>query len=69
MLKAGTWGKGDTVHIHNFYGIDEFIADAKQMNVRIGSHTTTETHLKGAVELSVADAEAHPEYMSEAGTL
>jgi len=68
MLKAGTWGK-DAVQIHNFYGIDEFTADAKQMNVRIGSHTATETHLKGAVELSVADAAAHPEYMSEAGAM
>ncbi|MCK5245546.1 hypothetical protein KAR02_01500, partial [Candidatus Bipolaricaulota bacterium] len=69
MLKAGTWGKDDAVQIHNFYGIDEFTADAKQMNVQIGSHTATETHLKGAVELSEADAKAHPEYMSEAGTL
>jgi len=69
MLKAGTWGKDDAVQIHNFYGIDEFTADAKQMNVRIGPHTATETHLKGAVELSEADAEAHPEYMSQAGTM
>ena len=69
MLKAGTWGKDDAVQIHNFYGIDDFAADAKRMNVRIGSHTATETHLKGAVELSEADAKAHPEYMSEAGTM
>ncbi|MFC2078468.1 tocopherol cyclase family protein [Candidatus Bipolaricaulota bacterium] len=69
MLKAGAWGKDVAVQIHNFYGIDEFAADVNQMNVRIGPHTATETHLKGAVELSTADAQAHPEYMSEAGIM
>jgi len=69
MLKAGAWGKDDAAQIHNFYGIDAFRADTKQMNVRIGPHTATETHLKGAVELSVADAAAHPEFMSEASTM
>ena len=69
MLKAGTWGQDSAAQIHNFYGIDEFEADPKWMNVRIGQHTATETHLRGAVELSAADAEAHPEYMSGAGTM
>jgi len=69
MLKAGAWGNDNAVQIHNFYGIAEFAADEKRMKVRIGQHTATETHLKGAVEVSAADAEAHPEYMSEAGTM
>lgn len=69
MLKAGAWGEGVAVQIHNFYGIDDFLADPKRMNVQIGPHSATETQLQGAVELSTADAEAHPEYMSGAGSM
>lgn len=68
MLKAGAWGP-EAVQIHNFYGIDDYESDAKQMNVRIGAHIATETHLRGAVEVSKSDAQLHPEYMSDAGTM
>ena len=69
MIKAGAWGKDMAVQINNFYGTAEFTADANHMNVRIGPHTATETHLKGAVAVSAADAAAHPEFMCEAGTM
>ena len=69
MLKAGAWGENMAVQIHNFYAISDFAADAREMNVRIGPHTATESHLKGAVELSATEAAEHPEYMSQPGSM
>lgn len=69
MLKVGSWGEEDAVQIHNFYGIQDFAAATERMDVRISSHVATETHLKGAVELSEQEAAQHPEYMSDAGSM
>jgi hypothetical protein len=69
MLKAGSWGKNGAVQLHNFYGIDDFSASTQEMNVKIGPHTATETHLKGSVSLSKEEAAAHPEFMSDAGEM
>ncbi|MBW4434901.1 MAG: hypothetical protein KME28_25105 [Pelatocladus maniniholoensis HA4357-MV3] len=49
MIMAGSWSKNDAVQIHNFYGIDDFAASVDKMDVRIGSHIATETHIKGSV--------------------
>jgi len=68
MLKAGSWGKNGTVQVHNFYGIDDFSASTRKMDVRIGPHTATETHIKGAVRLT-EEAAAHPEFMSDPGEM
>jgi tocopherol cyclase len=69
MLKAGSWGKNGAVQLHNFYGIQDFSASTREMDVKIGPHTATETHLKGAVRMSPEDAAAHPEFMSGAGEM
>lgn len=69
MLKAGCWVPGGAVQIHNFYGVHDFNASSETLDVRIGPHTASETHLKGAVELSQEQATAHPEYLSEHGSM
>lgn len=68
LIKAGAWGE-NALQIHNFYGISEFKADKKDMNVQIGPHTADNFHLKGEVSLSESDAASHPEMMSDAGTM
>ncbi|MDC7127178.1 MAG: tocopherol cyclase family protein [Spirochaetales bacterium] len=68
MIKAGKWGE-DKAQIHNFYAISDFSASKEIMDVKIGANTATEKHLEGAVSMSVEDAAAHPEYMSDAGDL
>lgn len=69
MLMAGSWGENGAVQIHNFYGIAEFSAVVDRMEVQIGTHVATEIYLKGAVQLSEQEAAAHPEYMSDAGSM
>ena len=69
MVKAGCWGKGVAAQIHNLYPISQFSADPEKMDVCIGEHHATETHLTGKVTLSADEARAHPEYMSDAGEM
>ena len=68
MIKAGAWGR-DKAQIHNFYGIDSYRASRTGMNVRIGGHYANESELRGSVSLSSSEADAHPEYMSDAGQM
>jgi len=69
MLKAGTWGPGKAVQIHNYYPIRDFVVQDEPLKVSIGSYFVTETHLEGHVKLTPEEASAHPEYMSEAGEM
>jgi hypothetical protein len=69
MLKAGTWHAGGSVQTHNFFGIDMFAAAADRLRVQIGPHVLTDTRLQGEVALTPTEAEAHPEYMSDAGQM
>ncbi len=70
MIKAGHWAKnGASLQLHNFYGIDDFSASRRTMDVRIGDCRASDTELKGAVSLTVQEAGAHPEYMSDAGSM
>jgi len=69
MIKAGCWGKGVAVQIHNLYPISQFSADLSKMDVQIGPHHACETHLVGSVSMSVDEAMAHPEFMSDAGEM
>jgi hypothetical protein len=68
MIKAGKWGK-DKAQIHNFWPADSFSAARKGMDLRIGPNSATETRLQGSVTLDVETAAAHPEYMSDPGTM
>lgn len=69
MLKAGTWGEDSSAQIHNFYPISQFSASRSAMDVSIGGNTATDTALAGSVQVTPAEAAAHPEYMSDAGEM
>jgi hypothetical protein len=69
MLKAGTWQPGNSVQIHNFYGVDAFSARSTPFRVQIGPHMLTESQLSGAVGLTPEESVAHPEYMSDSGEM
>jgi len=68
MIKAGKWGPGKA-QIHNFWGIDDFKASGNKMDVRIGENHAGESFLKGSASLEPEEAEKHPEYISDAGTM
>jgi hypothetical protein len=68
MVKAGTWGE-DGVEINNFYGAHQVVGSTEVEDLHIGPNYATETALFGSVSMSKADAAAHPEYMSDAGTM
>lgn len=68
MIKAGKWGEMKA-QINNFFGIAQFRADENRMNVQIGRHSASETSLKGSVELTEEEANLHPEYMSDSGSM
>ncbi|KXS17362.1 hypothetical protein M427DRAFT_144352 [Gonapodya prolifera JEL478] len=69
IVTAGTWGL-DAKKINNFYPVSQFSADVNVMNVKIGANNiANETYIAGSVSLSAADAAAHPEYFSDAGSI
>ncbi|MNB78611.1 hypothetical protein D3C75_253170 [compost metagenome] len=68
MVKAGYWGE-DARQIHNFYGINELKMDDKKLELTVGSCTLSETFMSGNVSLSEEDKAAHPEYMSDSGSM
>lgn len=68
LIKAGSWGSKKS-QIHNFYGISDVQADETKLFCIIGGNALTERRLKGSVSLSTKEASAHPEYMSDSGTM
>uniref|UniRef100_A0A383VCP8 AttH domain-containing protein n=1 Tax=Tetradesmus obliquus TaxID=3088 RepID=A0A383VCP8_TETOB len=68
-LAAGTWGEGK-VQLFNYYPLSAFEASAETMQVSIGgSNTANETALKGSVSVTSDQANAHPEWLSDAGSI
>ena len=68
MIKAGAWGE-DAKQIHSFFSTDSLNIEKKQLSINVGNCTLTEESLIGGVKLSAADAAAHPEYMSDSGSM
>ncbi len=68
MIKVGCWGK-NAKQIHNFYSIENFTNHTSKLNIEIGPCTLSETAIKGICRLSELDAQLHPEYMSNYGTM
>ena len=67
MVKCGTWGRG-ACQLHRFFAWDDVeVDDGVPFVVRAGDCLASETHLRGSVSVSAADAAAHPEWMSDAG--
>lgn len=68
LIKVGTWGK-NSKQIHNFHPITDFSCPNDSLNVKIGSCTLSETHMKGECNITEQEAIEHPEYMCDAGTM
>lgn len=69
MVKAGTWGTG-AKQLHRFFGWDHVeVGHDVPYWVAADDCVASETDLVGRVAVTAADAEAHPEWMSDAGDL
>lgn len=69
MVKAGCWGK-NARQIHRFFAWDDVkIRQKGDYGIKAGDCLATETRLRGSVKVTKAEAEAHPEYMCDAGTM
>ncbi|WP_350453780.1 tocopherol cyclase family protein [Slackia heliotrinireducens] len=69
MVKAGCWGK-DARQLHRFFGWNEAtVKGGVPFSVKAGDCYASENVLRGSVSVSCEDAAAHPEWMSDAGTM
>lgn len=68
MIKAGTWGKNKK-QIHRFFPIAELHIKPDELDVCAGDCRLTETMMKGRVAVSEAEAQRHPEYLCDSGTM
>lgn len=69
MVKAGCWGT-DACQLHRFYPWSEvMIRRTVPFVIDTGSCHASETDLRGAIHVTLAEAAAHPEYMCDAGSM
>lgn len=68
MVKVGTWGK-DARQLHRFFSWDEVdLGKGVPFYVAADDCLCCETNLVGRVEVTPEEAQAHPEWMSDAGS-
>lgn len=69
MMKAGSWGT-DGAQIHNFYPLKEVeFRKKKEFSIKAGRCLYSEKQITGVVSVTPEEAAAHPEYMSDAGSM
>lgn len=68
LIKVGCWGE-EARQIHNFYPISEFSCPNDELKVKIGACTLTEHSMEGSCNVTEEDAQNHPEYMCDAGSM
>lgn len=69
MVKVGCWGKGAR-QLHRFFGWDDVqLGEGVPYWVAADDCLACETDLLGHVSVSAEDAAAHPEWMSDAGSM
>ncbi len=69
MVKVGTWGE-DHMQLHRFFGWKEVkIRPKAPYHVKAADCYASETRLKGSVSITREEAEAHPEWMCDAGEM
>ncbi|MCM1058254.1 MAG: tocopherol cyclase family protein [Firmicutes bacterium] len=69
MVKAGSWGE-DGAQLHRFFGWEELTLKGKAPFALAAEDCyLSETATRGRVSVSRAEAEAHPEYMCQAGKM
>ena len=69
MVKAGSWGEG-AKQLHRFFAWEDVeVGQGAPFFVAAGDCICCETDLIGRVDVAAEDAEAHPEWMSDAGSM
>ncbi|MBR5730734.1 MAG: hypothetical protein IKX89_02155 [Firmicutes bacterium] len=69
MVKAGWWGE-DRQQLHRFFSLKDVDLHAgAPYSVRAADCLASETALKGSIDISREEAEAHPEWMCGNGSL
>ncbi|MGL4973489.1 MAG: tocopherol cyclase family protein [Culicoidibacterales bacterium] len=69
MIKAGAWGM-EARQLHRFFAWHEVELNQRPTySVHAADCYASETHLRGSVQVTEADVQAHPEYMSDSGTM
>jgi hypothetical protein len=69
MVKAGTWGE-DHFQVHRFFAWkDVKLHKGTPYEISAGDCIASETRLKGSVSITMEEAQAHPEWMCDAGEI
>ena len=69
MVKAGSWGK-DKTQLHRFFSLKNVkIRGRAPYSVSAEDCYASDTVLRGSVEISPGEAEAHPEWMCGSGSM
>ncbi|MCR4940960.1 MAG: hypothetical protein K5930_12775 [Treponemataceae bacterium] len=68
MIKAGSWGKNGK-QIHAFYPTEKLIVKNRNFKLSAGCCSLSETYIEGAIAMPEKEAAAHPEYMSDSGSM
>ena len=69
MVKAGSWGK-DAAQLHRFFGWNAVtVHKGAPYRIEAADCLASEVLLQGSVSVSPEEAEAHPEWMCDAGTM
>ena len=69
MVKCGWWGE-DAAQLHRFYPWkDVQLPPERDLDLKAPECSCTEEHMTGKVSVSEEEATAHPEWMSDAGTM
>ncbi len=69
MVKAGCWGDGH-IQLHRFFSLQETaIHEDAPYEIRAADCYASETALKGSISILPEEAEAHPEWMCDAGEM
>ena len=69
MVKAGAWGEGKC-QLHRFFGWKDVNLHGKApYSVDAEDCHASETELRGSIKITAEEAEAHPEWMCDAGKM
>lgn len=68
MMKVGVWGE-HAKQVHNFYPWHMVACDQNALSIQFGDCQLTEKRIRGACSVSAEEAQAHPEWFSDAGHL
>ena len=70
MVKAGAWGAAHKCQLHRFFGWDEVALHAgAPYEVCADDCYASDTRLLGSISISEEEAQAHPEWMCDAGSM